>query len=52
VLGADVARQLLRAGLLDEVCLHVVPCCWGEGMPLFAGELAELISEGKTVAVP
>jgi dihydrofolate reductase len=25
VLGADVARQLLRAGLLDELRIHLVP---------------------------
>ncbi|HZE34010.1 MAG TPA: hypothetical protein VE198_21580 [Actinoallomurus sp.] len=28
VLGADVARQLLRAALLDELRIHLVPCCW------------------------
>jgi dihydrofolate reductase len=50
VLGADVARQLLRAGLLDEVHIHLVPLLMGEGTPLFAGERAELIPEGKPVA--
>jgi dihydrofolate reductase len=50
VLGADVARQLLRAGLLDVVCIHLVPLLMGEGTPLFAGEQAELIPEGKPVA--
>lgn len=50
VLGADVARQLLRAGLLDEVRIHLVPLLMGEGTPLFAGERAELIPEGKPVA--
>jgi dihydrofolate reductase len=29
VLGADVARQLLRAGLLDEVRIHLVPLLLG-----------------------
>jgi dihydrofolate reductase len=37
VLGADVARQLLKAGLLDEVRIHLVPLLMGEGTPLFAG---------------
>jgi dihydrofolate reductase len=50
VLGADVARQLLRAGLLDEVRIHLVPLLMGEGTPLFAGEQAALILEGKPVA--
>ena len=47
VLGAHVAGQLLRAGLLDEVRIHLVPLLLGEGTPLFAGERAELIPEGK-----
>jgi dihydrofolate reductase len=33
--GADVARQALAAGLVDEVQLHVVPVLLGDGMPLF-----------------
>lgn len=35
--GADVARQLLRAGLVDELQLHIVPTLLGDGIPLFAG---------------
>ena len=50
VLGADVARQLLRAGLLDEVRIHLVPLLMGEGTRLFDGEQAELIPKGKPVA--
>ncbi|MEU4698724.1 dihydrofolate reductase family protein [Nonomuraea dietziae] len=50
VLGADVARQLLGAGLLDEMRIHLVPLLMGEGTPLFAGERAGLILEGKPVA--
>lgn len=49
VLGADVARQVLRAGLLDEIRLHLVPVLLGAGTPLFYGERAELIPEGKPV---
>ncbi|MET8867370.1 dihydrofolate reductase family protein [Nonomuraea sp. NPDC004580] len=49
VLGAEVARSLLRAGLLDEVHLHVMPFLLGEGTPLFAGERAELIPVGEPV---
>ena len=50
VLGAHVAGQLLRAGLLDEVRIHLVPLLMGEGTPLFAGERGELVPEGKPVA--
>lgn len=50
VLGADVARQLLSAGLLDEMRIHLVPLLMGEGTPLFAGERAGLILEGQPVA--
>jgi dihydrofolate reductase len=49
VLGAHVAGQLLKAGLLDEVRIHLVPLLLGEGTPLFAGERAELIPEGQPV---
>jgi dihydrofolate reductase len=47
VLGADVARQLLRADLLDEIRIHLVPLLLGEGTPMFDGERVELIPEGK-----
>jgi len=40
VLGAHVAGELLRAGLLDEVRVHLVPLLLGEGTPMFAGERA------------
>jgi riboflavin biosynthesis pyrimidine reductase len=48
-LRADVARQLLSAGLLDKLRVHLVPLLLGAGTPLFDGEQAELISEGKPV---
>src|SRR5215203_6216005 len=47
VLGADVARQLLRADLLDEIRIHLVPLLLGEGTPMFDGERAELIPKRK-----
>jgi dihydrofolate reductase len=40
--GADVARQCLAAGLVDEVQLHVVPVVLGEGLRLFDGPLPRL----------
>jgi dihydrofolate reductase len=33
--GADVAQQYLRAGLIDEVQIHVVPVLLGDGTRLF-----------------
>jgi len=35
VLGADVARQCVEAGLLDEVLVLVAPVLLGDGVPLF-----------------
>jgi len=35
VAGADVAQQLLRAGQLDEVRIHLVPAVLGSGDRLF-----------------
>jgi dihydrofolate reductase len=35
--GADVAQQYLRAGLLDELQIHVVPLFLGAGTRLFEG---------------
>ncbi len=33
--GADVAQQCLRAGLLDEMVLHLMHLLLGEGRPMF-----------------
>jgi dihydrofolate reductase len=35
--GAQVARQYLAAGLLDELELHVVPVVLGDGAGLLGG---------------
>lgn len=35
VMGADVAQQLLRAGRLDEMQIHLAPVVLGEGIRLF-----------------
>jgi dihydrofolate reductase len=33
--GADIAQQYLRAGLIDEMKIHVVPVLLGDGARLF-----------------
>lgn len=39
--GANAAQQYLKAGLLDEIDLHLVHVLLGEGIPLFANTGAE-----------
>jgi dihydrofolate reductase len=40
--GADVDRQYLNAGLIDEIRLHVAPIVLGAGSPLFTGVRPDL----------
>jgi dihydrofolate reductase len=40
--GADLAQSCLRAGVLDEMEIHLIPVLLGAGRPLF-GELADTI---------
>jgi dihydrofolate reductase len=40
--GADVAQSCLRAGVLDELEVHLIPVLLGAGRPLF-GDLVEYI---------
>lgn len=35
VMGADVGRQFLDAGTVDEISVHLVPVLFGSGTPLF-----------------
>jgi dihydrofolate reductase len=35
--GASVAQQFLRAGLIDEMTIHLVPVLLGDGARLFDG---------------
>jgi dihydrofolate reductase len=37
VMGADVGRQLMNVGAIDEISLHLVPVLFGSGTPLFGG---------------
>jgi dihydrofolate reductase len=33
--GADLGRQVIRAGLVDEISIHLVPVLFGGGMRMF-----------------
>jgi dihydrofolate reductase len=50
VMGADIAGQVLAAGLLDEVHLHLSPILLGTGTPVFGGKQADLVPDGEPVA--
>jgi dihydrofolate reductase len=51
--GADVGRQYLNAGLLDEVELHVVPLTLGGGVRLFEGmDPARKLEIDRVIASP
>lgn len=40
--GADIGRQYLDAGLIDEIRLHLAPIPLGGGTSLFAGVRPDL----------
>ncbi|MGH7566139.1 MAG: dihydrofolate reductase family protein [Gemmatimonadota bacterium] len=52
--GADVADQYLRAGLVDEMEIHLVPILLGSGERLFEGTGTDLhgLELVRTVATP
>ena len=33
--GADIGRQFIAAGLVDEISIHLVPVLFGSGTPMF-----------------
>ena len=43
--GANVVQQYLRAGLLDELQLHVVPVLLGDGVRLFENHISDAPGE-------
>jgi dihydrofolate reductase len=51
--GANVAQQYLRAGLVDQMEIHLVPILLGAGEPLFDG-IGDLggLQLARTVAAP
>jgi dihydrofolate reductase len=49
--GADLIRQYLKAGLVDEMRLHVVPMLLGGGIRLFEGLCTDGIELRKTSVI-
>jgi dihydrofolate reductase len=49
--GASVAQQYMKAGLVDDVCLHVVPVLLGSGTRLFENVGAD-VKLAQVEAVP
>jgi dihydrofolate reductase len=55
--GADVAQQLLKLGLIDEISIHLVPVLFGSGTRLFEGlegehiplEIIEVIQTAEAI---
>ncbi|MDF5758257.1 dihydrofolate reductase family protein [Spongiactinospora sp. TRM90649] len=47
--GADVSRQILTAGLADELRLDIVPVVLGTGLPFFNGPLPGITLRKTTV---
>jgi dihydrofolate reductase len=50
--GADVGRQLITAGLVDEISVHLVPVVLGGGTPMFAGLGRVELGPPEVVATP
>lgn len=51
--GGTVARQLLAAGLIDEMLLHLVPVLLGRGVRLFEeADHATTLEQADAVAAP
>lgn len=44
VMGADTGRQLIDAGVIDEISVHVVPVLFGSGTPLLATGVGEHVT--------
>lgn len=54
ILGADLATQCLRAGLVDEVLVYVLPVLFGDGVRFSASDLGKIDLEpvGNTQSGP
>ena len=46
VMGADVGRQCFRAGVVDEISVHLVPVLFGSGTRMFEDVVGEHVTLG------
>ena len=44
VMGADIGRQCIDAGVIDEISVHVVPVLFGSGTPIFGAGVDEHVT--------
>jgi dihydrofolate reductase len=44
VMGAEVGRQLIDAGVIDEISVHLVPVLFGSGTPMFGPGVGEHVT--------
>jgi len=44
VMGADVGRQCIDAGVIDEISVHLVPVLFGSGTPLLGEGVGEHVT--------
>jgi dihydrofolate reductase len=49
--GANVAQQYLKAGLLDEMLIHIAPVMMGDGVRLFEGHVDGQLQLERTQVV-
>ncbi len=52
--GADIGQQYIKAGLVDELSIHLVPVLFGSGIPMFAqlGETHIQLKPSQVVGTP
>ncbi len=50
--GADIAQQYLKAGLVDEVQLHLVPVLFGGGLRLFESGVEAQLEKVRVLESP
>jgi dihydrofolate reductase len=50
IFGADTARQCLRAGLLDEIVIHLAPVLLGGGVRFYEGQGAPQVDLERTAS--
>jgi dihydrofolate reductase len=52
--GADIGQQYIKAGLVDELSIHLIPLLFGSGTQMFAnlGEMHLQLEPAQTIETP